>query len=138
MKEIDDKLVEAEKLVDITDLDAKAKDLTERANQLREEMDALNKEVSNRLSENVPSEYKEKYDELKIKKDELEEKRNKIAINAQKYNDKIIPLTRKVMKPFLTDEFDDYEGVSVENGIIIGRIFNHVEDFKATYRSKKQ
>lgn len=136
MKEVDDKLVAAEKLVDITDLDVKAKDITDRFNVIQEDMNALNKEVMERLATNVPKEFKEEYDTLKVKKDELEEKRNKIALNAQKYNDKIIPLTRKLMKPFLEDEFDDYEGVSIENDIIVGRIFNHVEDFKSSYRAK--
>lgn len=138
MKEVDDKLVAAEKLVDITDLDVKAKDITDRFNVIQEDMNALNKEVMERLATNVPKEFKEEYDTLKVKKDELEEKRNKIALNAQKYNDKIIPLTRKLMKPFLEDEFDDYEGVSIENDIIVGRIFNHVEDFKSSYRAKNK
>ena len=138
MKEVDDKLVAAEKLVDITDLDVKAKDITDRFNVIQEDMNALNKEVMERLSANAPKEFKEEYDALKVKKDELEEKRNKIALNAQKYNDKIIPLTRKLMKPFLEDEFDDYEGVSIENDIIVGRIFNHVEDFKSSYRAKNK
>lgn len=138
MKEVDDKLVAAEKLVDITDLDVKAKDITDRFNIIQEDMNALNKEVMERLATNVPKEFKEEYDTLKTKKDELEEKRNKIALNAQKYNDKIIPLTRKLMKPFLEDEFDDYEGVSIENDIIVGRIFNHVEDYKASYRAKNK
>ena len=138
MKEVDEKLVSAEKLVDITDLDVKAKDITDRFNVIQEDMNALNKEVMERLATNVPKEFKEEYDTLKAKKDELEEKRNKIALNAQKYNDKIIPLTRKLMKPFLEDEFDDYEGVSIENDIIVGRIFNHVEDYKASYRAKNK
>lgn len=137
MKAVDDELVEAEKLVDITDLNADAEYITKEFNILKDQMDELNKKVRERLSSQVPKELTEKYDVMKKMKDDLETERNKIAIKAQKYNDKLIPLTRKLLKPFLENEFDDFGSVTVEDGIIKGVIFNHVEDFKDAYRKKK-
>ena len=137
MKEIDDKLVEAEKLGDISDIDAEAKVLTEEMNAFMERMDAINKKVAERLSEKVPQELKDQYDTMKKLKDDLEIERNKIAIKAQKYNDKIIPIVRKLLKPHLKDEFDDFGSVTVEDGVIKGEIFNHLENYKEASRKKK-
>lgn len=137
MKEIDDKLVEAEKEIDISDIDANAQDITDRFNALKAEMDAVNKAVRERLSEKVPQELKTQYDVLKKELDELETDRNKIAIKAQKYNDKIIPTVRGLMKPHIVDEFDDYGAVKIENNKIIGEVINHLEEFKTNFISKK-
>lgn len=137
MKAVDEELVEAEKLIDITDLNVDAEHLTKEFNMLKEQMDELNKKVRERLASQVPKELIDKYDTMKKKKDDLETERNKVAIKAQKYNDKLIPLTRKLLEPFLEDEFDDFGSVSVEDGIIKGVVFNHVEDFKDAYRKKK-
>jgi len=137
MKAVDDELVAAEKLIDISDIDMDAQSITDRFNALKAEMDEVNKKVAERLSKEVPQELKDRYDTMKKMKDDLETERNKIAIKAQKYNDKLIPLTRKLLKPFLEDEFDDFGSVTVENGIIKGVVFNHVDDFKDAYRKKK-
>ncbi|MBP7540375.1 MAG: hypothetical protein KA802_10555 [Saprospiraceae bacterium] len=137
MKEVDDKLVLAEKEIDISDIDADAEDITNRFNALKAEMEDVNKRVRERLSEKVPQDLKETYDKLNKEHTALEEERNKIAINAQKYNDKIIPLTKKLLKPFILDEFDDYNMVNVNNGVVEVSIFNHIEEFKDTFRKKK-
>lgn len=137
MQAIDTELVEAEKLVDISDLDADAKDLTERFNALKEEMDVLNKKVATRLSENAPKELTDKYHTMKKMLDTLEQDRNKVAIKAQKYNDKIIPMVRTLLKPHLKDEFDDFGSVQVEGGVIKGEIFSHLEEWKEAFRKKK-
>lgn len=137
MQAVDEELVAAEKEIDISDIDMDAQSITDRFNALKAEMDEVNIKVAKRLSEQVPQELKDKYDEMKKKKDELETERNKVAIKAQKYNDKLIPITRELLKPFLVDEFDDFGSVTVENGIIKGVIFNHVDDFKEAYRKRK-
>lgn len=137
MKEIDDKLVEAEKEIDISDIDANAEDITRRFNELRAEMDEVNRLVRERLSEKVPAELKNRYDELKKKKDKLEEDRNKVAIKAQKYNDKLIPLSRELMKDHIVDTFDDFGSIKVEDGKVIGEIINHLEEYKINFLKKK-
>jgi predicted nucleic acid-binding Zn-ribbon protein len=138
MQEIDKKLVDAEAEIDITDLNAEAEYLTKEFNILKEQMDELNKQVRERLSSEVPKELTDKYDTLKKMHTELEEERNKIALKAQKYNDKIIPIVQKLLTPHLQDEFDDFGSVEVVDGVIKGQIFNHLEDFKNAFRKRKQ
>jgi len=138
LTEIDLKLQEEEKKVDISDLHEKEKSLTERVSQCVEEMNLIKKEIYDRMKAQVPSELHDKYDEIKKKKEELEGERNKIAIKAQKYNDKIIPLSRKLMKPLLEDSYEDYESIKFENGEIVATIFNHLEDFKTNFAKKNQ
>jgi len=137
MQEIDNKLVEAEKEVDISDIDANAKDITERFNTLKAEMDEVNRKVRERLSEHAPLELREQYHTLKKELDQLESDRNKIAIKAQKYNDKIIPTVRALLKPHILDDFEDYGAVKIEDDKIIGEIINHLEEYKINFLNKK-
>ncbi len=137
MEELDVKIQEEEKKVDITDLDERVKTTTEKVNQAVIEMDEIKKEVYARMKAQVPNELHAEYDALKDSKDKLETERNKIAIKAQKYSDKIIPLARKLMKPFLEDTYEDYETVKVEEGKIVATIFSHLEDFKTNFAKKQ-
>ena len=138
MQSIDEQMIEEEKKVDISDLNANAEEITARFNVIKEEMEALNKTVAKRLADETPQELKEKYHTMKEEKDKLEEDRNKIGLKAQKYNDKIIPIVRKLLTPHLLDEFDDFESVAVEDGVIKGKIFNHIEDYKVAFRKRKE
>lgn len=133
MTDIDNELMEEEKKIDITDLNFNAEKLTARFNNLKAEMDELNAAVKERLSSQVPAHLREEYDTLNSKKKELEEERNKIAMNAQKHNDKIIPLVRKLLKDHLQNEYEDFGSVKVEDGVIKGEIFSHLEDFKERF-----
>lgn len=133
MAEIDTELMEEEKKIDITDLNFNAEKLTARFNNLKAEMDELNAAVKERLSSQVPTHLKEEYDKLSAEKKELEEERNKVAMNAQKHNDKIIPLVRKLLKEHLQNEYEDFGSVKVEDGVIKGEIFSHLEDFKERF-----
>lgn len=121
-----------------------AEDLKERANAITVEfnavmakMDELKKEHRERLGTIVPQELKDKYDAKKKEKDELELKRNKIALKAQKWNDKIIPLGRKLMKSFIEDEYEDYDTIRVENGEVVATLFSHLDDFKKNFNKMK-
>jgi len=137
MKEIDDKLVLLEKEVDISDIDANAEDITKRFNDLKAEMDGINKAVRERLSAHAPVELRDEYETLKKELDQLETDRNKIAIKAQKYNDKIIPAVRALLKPHVIDDFEDYGAVKIEEGKIIGEVINHLEEYKENFLKRK-
>jgi len=138
MAEIDVKLQEEEKKVDISDILEKEKALTKKVEKAIEQMKAYKQEIFDRMTEQVPKELKTKYDELKENKEKKEVERNKIALKAQKYNDKIIPLGRKMMKPFLTDMYEDFESLVLEDGEIVATIFSHMNDFKINFKNKKQ
>jgi len=136
MNETDLKVQEEEKKVDIDDILVQEKVLTQAVEQAIESMKELKKEIYNRMISQVPKELHEKYEELKKKKENLEEERNKIALKAQKYNDKIIPLAKDLMKPFLEDQFDDYDTLQLEGDEIVATIFNHLVDFKNNFKKK--
>lgn len=138
MDEIDKEVQEVEKKVDIADLRGEADALTARFNALTSEMSEVNNKIRERLHQIVPQELKDKYDNKKKEKEALESKRNKIALRVQKWNDKIIPLARKVMATFIQNEYEDYDSLRIENGKVVGTIFNHFEDWKKIFFSKKK
>lgn len=129
-------MVEIEAKVDISDIDARAKDIVERVNQITADQRAVEQEIHDRCKAQMPQELKDKYDNAKKLKDEKEIERNKIGLRIQKIKDKTIPLARKLMKPYLEDEFDDYDGVVLENGELSGTIFNHLRDWKEKWVEK--
>lgn len=132
-----DKLVQAEeKKVDISDIYEKQKVVGAKVDEAIKEMNELRKEIFDRMIKQVPAELHTKYDTLKKKKEELETERNRVALKAQKFNDKIIPLGREMMKPFLTDQFDDFDSIQLVDGEIQATIFNHLVDFRNNFKKK--
>ena len=136
MEEVDLLVQAEEKKVNIDDLVEKEKEISERVQKCIDDMNAVKKVIYARMSKEVDPELHNRYETLKKTKEDAEEERNKIAIKAQKYNDKIIPLTRKLMTPFLEDKYDDYETIKIEDGEIVATIFNHLEDFKENFKQK--
>lgn len=134
MSILDKNIQEKESFVDITDLNEQAKAIASRVDECIKEMEAVKQKIYDRMIEETPKEQRDEYDQLSKAKEQLEIERNKIAIQAQKYTDKIIPLGRKLMKPFLEDEFDDYDTIKLVDGEIVCTIFNHLEDFKKNYK----
>jgi len=130
-KELDIKIQEEEKKVDISE---KEKDLTTIVEDCVSKMQVIKKDIYERMKEQVDNTLIEKYESLEKERKELEEERNKIALKAQKYNDKIIPLGKKLMSEFIEDEYDDYETLKIENGEIVATIFNHLHDFKENFK----
>jgi flagellar biosynthesis chaperone FliJ len=133
MAEVDKEVQEHEKAVDISDLTDKQKEISETVDKCIEQMEAVRQQIYDRLITEVPKEIHDKYDTLKNTKELLETERNKIAIKAQKYTDKIIPLGRKLMTPFLTDKYDDYDTIRIEEDEVVATIFNHIEEYKKNF-----
>lgn len=136
MEEIDKKIQEEEKKVNIDDLLLLEKQQVAIVEECIEEMNKIKQMIYDRMKEQTSPELCKQYEEIKTKKEEVENKRNKIALKAQKYNDKIIPLGRKLMKPFLEDRFDDYDTIRIEDGEVVCTIFNHLEDFRNNFKKK--
>lgn len=136
MEETDKKVQEEEAKVDISDLNEKQKVIGAKVDEAIKEMQAVKEEIFDRMIKQVPPELHTKYEELKKIKEDKEEERNKVAIKAQKYNDKIIPVAREMMKPFLEDMYEDYDSLYVENGEIVATIFSHLNDFKINFKKK--
>lgn len=137
MNKIDQEIQVAEKAVDISEFLDEEKELTKIVEDCISKMGVIKDNIYKKLKENVDSSLYVKYESLDKEKSDLEEERNKIALKAQKYNDKIIPFGRKLMSEYIADEFEDYESLKVEDGEIVATIFNHLEEFKNKFRSKK-
>lgn len=136
MEEIDKKVQEEEAKVDISDLIEKEKEQTLIVEECIEKMKAIKQEIYDRMIKQVPDDLHKKYDELSKKKEDLETERNKIALKCQKYNDKIIPMGRELMKPFLNDQYEDYETLYLDNGEIYATIFSHMQEFKNNFKKR--
>lgn len=138
LKKIDEEIQTAEKTADVADLVEKAKAITDEFNAVVEKMETVKKETFDRIKSFVPAELYERYTATEKSKEELEEKRNKIGLKIQQKKDKIIPITRKLMKPHIQDEYEDFDSIRLENGEIISTIFNHLEDFKNRFSTRKK
>lgn len=136
MDEIDTQVRQIEKTVNIEEFHAQEQEIVAEVERATAKMQEIQKQIYAKIKEVVPEEMGKDFDEAKKKKEELEEKRNKIALKAQKYNDKIVPLGRKLMKPFLEDDFDDYDSIRLDNDVIVCTIFNHLVDFKTNFKKK--
>ena len=131
---VDQEIMVAEKAVDLSEFQEKQLEITNAVEGYIEQMKTVQKEMFSKLKDSVDSGLYKKYDILKEQKEKLEESRNKVALKAQKYNDKIIPLGRKLMEEYLENEYDDYDSIKIEDGEIVCTIFNHLDDFKKKFK----
>lgn len=138
LKKIDEEIQVKEKEVDISDLLEKAKLITEEFNAVVAKMEAHKKTTFERIKAQVPAELYTQYTDTEKAKKKIEEDRNKIGLKIQQKKDKIIPLTRKLMKSHIQNEYEDYDSIRIENGEIVSTIFNHLEDFKLRFASRKK
>jgi hypothetical protein len=138
MDAIDKEIVAIEATVDVKDLEQKANEITERFNEVIKEMEGVKNEIAERYQQKVPKEMGEKYEAKKKEKELKENERNKIALKVQKWKDKIISVTHRSAKPYLTEEFEDFHDIILENGELVLTIFSHLEDYKALKRSQLQ
>jgi hypothetical protein len=136
--EINQKLIEEEKKVDLTEFHEKEKEISKTMDECISKIKEIREEIVAKIKENTPQELRDEYDKVDKLKEEAEIERNKFALKAQKYNDKIIPMARKIMSPYLENEFDDYDSLSIEDGNIICSIFNHLEEFKINFNKKRK
>lgn len=137
LQKIDEEIQAAEKQVDVSDLLEIAKGITEEFNAIVAKMETHKKTTFERIKAEVPAELYDRYTAAEKDKKKLESDRNKVGLKMQQKKDKIIPITRKLMKPHLENEYEDYDSVRLENGEIISTIFNHLEDFKTRFATRK-
>lgn len=136
MEEVDAQLQAEEAKVDISDLNDRQKEIGAKVDVAIMEMNEVKKEIFDRMTAQTSPELRTKHKELSDKKEKLENERNKIALKAQKFNDKIIPLGKDLMKPHLKDMYEDYDSLFLENGEIYATIFSHLQDFKTKFAKK--
>lgn len=137
MAAIDAEIQEHEKVVDVEDIRLKMKEVTEAMHAVMTQMEVLKGELRDRLKAKVPETFYEQYEALEVKKKQLEGDRNKLALKVQKKNDKIIPMGRKLMAPYIQDEYEDYDTLRLEGGQIIATIFSHMQSFIEHFKKRK-
>lgn len=138
MKSVEDEIKKAEDTADMTDLIENAKVITEEFNAVVQKMEIAKQAMFDRARSAVPPELYTKYEDIKKLKEDLETERNKIGLKIQQKKDKIIPLVQKLMKPYLENEFEDYDGIRIEDGQMIGTIFNHLHDFTNRFKTRNK
>jgi poly-D-alanine transfer protein DltD len=136
MNEVDLKVQEVEKSVDISDLLEKEQAVTAYVEKCIKDMEAIKREIFDRMKAKTPKELYEKYEALTEEKKQKEEARNKLALKAQKYTDKIKPIGKRLLSPFLTTRGDDYDSIKLENGEIVCTVFNHFDEYEKLYKKK--
>jgi len=85
----------------------------------------------------IPVQMKKDHYDLMAFRETKEEDRNKIALKIQKIKDKLIPLLKKEIEPFLK-EYEDTQTVELKNGKIIVETFSYLDDFKKQFKNKKK
>lgn len=138
MSEIEKQLIEEEKKVNLDEFHKKEKTITKRMEKCIADINKIKQEIYTKIKAETPQELRDKYDEIKKEKENKEEERNKIALSAQKFNDKIIPLSRELMKPLLQDEFEDYDTIMIKDNEITASIFSHLNDFKINFNKTRK
>lgn len=136
MEETDKKVQEEEKKINIDDLLEREKAETKIVEECIAKMKVVKQEIYDRMRAQTSPELHTRYDELKKKKEELELERNKIALKAQKFNDKIIPIAKEQMKAHLKDQYEDFDSLFLEGDEVFATIFNHLSDWKSKFKKK--
>ena len=138
MANIDKELQAEEKKVDLKDFQKREKAISKRMEKCIKDIEAVKTEIYAKIKAETPQELRDKHEALTKQKEELETERNKIALKAQKNTDMIIPLARKLMTPYLENEYDDYESLKLENDEIVCSIFNHLSEWKENFNKSKK
>ena len=138
MAETEKTLMEEENKVNLDEFHKKEKSITKRMEKCIADINEIKKAIHAKIKAETPQELRDKYDGLNKQKEEKETERNKIALAAQKFNDKIIPISRELMKPLLQDEYEDFDTIWIQDGQMICSIFSHLNDFKIQFNMKKK
>ncbi len=142
MGKINTRLEKEEAKVDIKDLkiisEKIGKQMDESLKYYREEIKKVQKDIFNRMKAKTDPKLREQYEELTKQKELLETERNKKALKAQKFKDRIVPLARKLMKPFLQNKYEDFYDIQLKDGKMVGQIFSHLDEFEKNFEKKQK
>lgn len=141
MGKIDIRLQTEEAKVDVSDLkaqgDAIVKEMEIVAKGFADKIKAIEQQIYERMKAQTDPNLKEQYSLLEKTKESLETERNKKALKAQKIKDRIIPLARKLMAPYLESDYEDFSEIKLEDEKIVGTIFSHLDDWDKRFKEKR-
>lgn len=112
--------------------------IQEQVNKLIEELNEVAEKLKKEKLGNIPKELVDKHIEKAKKKEKIERELNRIGLKIERIKTRYIPKIQKIARPQLTDEFDDLDTSILRDGKIVVTVFNHVEEFKKNYLSRKK
>lgn len=133
---VDKKLVAEEKKVDNKDLVEKGNAIVKKIEALAQELNAVQKDIYERVKSYTNPQFREEYETLEKQKQDKEKELNKLGHKVQKVKDKIIPIVQKLGKPYLEDEWEDFNTTKLDkDGIPILEIYSKLEEWKNIQRT---
>lgn len=142
MGKIDVRVQAAEAKVDITDLkaqgDALVKEMEALIKTYTDKIKAIEHQIYDRMKAQTDPKLREDYERLKQTKDELETERNKKYLKAQKIKDRIIPIARRLLSKHLENEYEDYFDIQLKDGVLVGAIFSHLDEWDKKFKERKK
>ncbi len=122
--------------VECKELVEKGTIINKQIDKLIAEIEVIAKEINTEKLSKIPKDVEVAHKDLMKQKEEKERERNKIALKVQKIKDKVVPIIKKEVKPLLK-EYEDIETAKVEKGQVVIETFNHLEQFKTSFKNKK-
>jgi chromosome segregation ATPase len=137
-KSVEQKLVEEESKVDVSEFDKALLDKRDEMLALLKLSQRLERQRYDHILKNTPQELRDQYDQLEKQKEKKEQELNKLGHKVQKVKDRIIPIIHKLGKPHLEDEFEDFSTSKLDDtGTPVIEIYSRLEEWKAAQRSTK-
>lgn len=140
MGKIDVRLQTAEAAVDVNDLKARGEELLKEMEAMgkkyMEQIKEVEQQIFDKMSANTDPTLRTEYAKLDKQKADLENERNKKALKAQKLKDRIIPMARRLMKPYLENKYEDFHDIRLEGDVMIGTIFSHLDEWNKRFEAK--
>ena len=140
MGKIDIRLQVEEAKVDVKDLREKGNEIIKQmdgvAKDFAEKIKGIEKEIFERMKANTSPELRTQHEELDKQKKELETERNKKALKAQKFRDRIAPTAQRLIKSHLTNKYEDLGGLDVINGQIIAKIISYLDEWDKAFEKR--
>lgn len=140
MGKIDIRLQVEEAKVDVKDLRDKGNEIIKSmdgvAKEFADKIKGIEKEIFERMKANTDPLLRTKHEELDKQKKELETERNKKALKAQKIKDRIVPLSQRLIKPYLENKYEDLGGLDVINGQVIAKVISYLDEWDKAFEKR--
>jgi predicted nucleic acid-binding Zn-ribbon protein len=103
-------------------------------NKKVEELGKIGDEIAKAKIDAIPKELKDRHYSLRADRERMEKERNKIGLKIQKVKSKLVPMVQKAAKPFLKDEFEDFDTAKIVGKQVHVSTFSHLENWKQSFK----
>lgn len=102
-------------------------------NDTLKKLDEIGNKIEAEKMKAIPQEIIDNHKLALKRREELERVHNKEMLKIQKIKDRLIPLIKTSVKPFL-QEYDDVETAIIKGNKVTFRVYNHIEDYKRKFK----